>query len=185
VGNGPMVGMEALTAADICARFDANKEALALLREGMAPGEFVQALIAKRQYVNGIDFMAHALLAREGVWWGCLCVQHVCGANLTEPDRAALLAAASWVLWPTEANRAAAQAPAEAAGRASPAGSLAMAANVAGAAGPVPLSPAKAVANAVKLATTKGDPARIADTQRLFVELGMGVAEGRFTWPSG
>jgi len=185
VSNGPIAGIEGLTAADICARFDANKQALALLREGMAPGEFVQALIAKRQYVNGIDFMAHVLPAREGVWWGCLCVEHVCGANLTEPDRAALLAAASWVLWPTEANRAAAQAPAEAAGRASPAGTLAMAANVVGAAGPVPLSPAKAVANAVKLATTKGDPARIADTQRLFVELGMGVAEGRFTWPSG
>ena len=184
MSNGPMVGIEGLTAADICARFDANQEALALLRQGMAPGEFVQALMANRQYVDGIDFMAHALPVREGVWWGCLSVQHACGANLTAPDRAALLAASSWVVWPTEANRAAAQAPAEAAGRASAAGALALAANVAGVAGPVPLTPAKAVANAVKLATTKGDPARFADTQRLFVELGMGVAEGRFRWPN-
>jgi hypothetical protein len=185
VSNGPIFGIEAVTAADICARLDANKEALALLREGMAPEEFVQALMANRQYVYGIDFMAHALPAREGVWWGCLCVQHACGTDLTAPDRAALLAATSWVVWPTEANRAAAQAPAEAAGRASAAGTLAMAANLAGTAGPVPLPPAKAVANAVKLATTKDDPARIADTQRLLVELGIGVAEGRFCWPKG
>ena len=111
-------------------------------------------------------------------------MQHACGTNLTAPDRAALLAAASWVVWPTEANRAAAQAPAEAAGRASPAGALALAANVGGVVGPVPMTPAKAVANAVKVTATKGDPARIADTQRLFVELGIGVAEGRFCWPS-
>lgn len=185
MSNGPTAGMEALTAADICARFDANKEALALLRQGMSPGEFVQALMANRQYVNGIDFMAHALPARQGVWWGCLCVQHACGTNLAAPDKAALRAAAGWVVWPTEASRAAAQVPAEAAGRASPAGALGLAANLTGAAGPVPMTPAKAVANAVKLATIKGDPARIADTQRLFVELGIGVAEGRFCWPNG
>jgi hypothetical protein len=33
------------------------------------------------------------------------------------------------------------------------------------------------------MATTKGPPPKIKDTQRLFVELGVGVAEGRFVWP--
>jgi hypothetical protein len=45
---------------------------------------------------------------------------------------------------------------------------------------PRPFAPARAVANAVKFASLKGDPVRTADRQRLFVELGMGVAEGRF-----
>jgi len=178
-----MIAIEPLTAADFCARYNANKEARALLREGMTPADFVTTLMAHRQYVNAIEFIAHALSMRAAVWWGCLCLQHACGRNLTPPDRAALQAATVWVVWPTEAYQAAAQAPAQAAGAASAAGCLAMAASVAGVSGPVPMTPAKAVANAVKLATLKGDPARIADTQRLYAELGIGVAEGRFTWP--
>jgi hypothetical protein len=35
----------------------------------------------------------------------------------------------------------------------------------------------------VKLASTKVDPVKSVDTQRLFLELGIGVAEGRFVWP--
>jgi hypothetical protein len=182
VSHGPLVKIEAPAAAGICARFDVKKDALALLREGMTPAEFLEALMANRQFVTGIDFMAHALAAREGVWWGSLCVQHACGNSLSAPDRAALRAAVEWVLRPTEANRAAAQAPAQAAGPVSAAGALALVASLKGSAEAAPMPPAKAVANAVKTATIKGEPARFADTQRLFVELGIGVAEGRFSW---
>lgn len=178
-----MIAMEPLAAADFCARYNANKEARALLREGMMPPDFLAALMAHRQHVNAIEFLAHALSTRAGIWWGCLCLQHACGAFLSPQDWDALLAATVWVVWPTDAYRAAAQAPAQAAGTASAGGLLALAASVAGVSGPAPMSPALAVANAVKLATLKGDPARIADTQRLYVELGIGVAEGRFRWP--
>jgi hypothetical protein len=172
----------ALTAAEICARFDLKKEARALLSEGMGPREFLEALVAKKQYLTGIDFIAHALPPREAVWWGCLCLQHVCGENLTPPDKVACTAAVLWVLAPSEENRAAAKAPAEAAGPASPAGQLATAANQTGGnvappeappMPPPPFAPAKAVAIAVKLSSTKSDPVKITDTQRLFVELGM------------
>jgi len=183
VNNGPLIKIEAPAAAEICARFDAKKEALALLREGMTPRDFVDALVAGRQYVTGIEFLAHALPPREGVWWGCLCLQHACGNSLTPPDRAAVFAAVQWVTQPTEANRAAAQVPAQAAGLGSPAGFLAAAASCAGAGAAGSISPAKSVANAVKMATTKGDAVHFADTQRLFVELGTGVAEGRWPWP--
>ena len=182
MSKGPLVKIETPAAAAICARFDVNKEALALLKDPMTPGEFLEALMANRQYVTGIDFLAYALPAREGVWWGALCVQHACGNDLPAPDRAALQAAVEWVLRPTEANRAAAQAPAAAAGPVSAAGALALVASLKGNGEPAPMPPAKAVANAVKTATIKGEPARIADTQRLFVELGIGVAEGRFSW---
>jgi hypothetical protein len=178
-----MIAMQPLSAAEFCARYNAMKEARALLREGMMPAEFLAALMAHRQYSNAIEFLARALSIRAAVWWGCLCLHHACGALLAPPDRDALLAATVWVIWPTEDYRAAAQAPAQAAGAVSAGGALAMAVSVAGVSGPVPLTPAKAVANAVKLATLRGDPARIADTQRLYVELGIGVAEGRFTWP--
>ncbi len=186
----PFVRITAATAAEVCARFNLKKEALALLRDGMGPGEFVEALAASKQYLAGIDFMAHALPPREAVWWGCLCLQHACGDNLLPADKAACTAAVQWIMQPSEEIRAAALAPAQAAGPASPAAGLAMAVyqtggNVAPSnappAPPPPFAPAKAVAGAVKMACTKADPVKIVETQRLFLELAAGLAEG----PSG
>jgi hypothetical protein len=181
----------AATAAEICALFDLDKEAEALLCDGIEPREFVEALSTNKEYFAGIDFIAHALTPREAVWWGCLCLQHACGSDLSSQEKAACKAAVEWVLEPTEANRAAAKAPAEALGPGSPAGALAAAAdktrgNLApGIAPPMPPGPytaAKAVAGAVKLASIKVDPVKIADTQQLFIELGIGVAEGHFVF---
>jgi hypothetical protein len=192
MSNGPLLKVKAATAAEICTRFDLNKEARSLLRDTMGPREFVNTLVANKRYIMGIDFIAHALPAREAVWWGCLCFQHACGNSLSLQDKAAAKAALQWLLEPSEENRAAAKAPAETAGPGSPAGGLAAAANQTGGnlappklppLPPGPFAPAKAVAGAIKLASIKGDPVKIAETQRLFVELGIGVAEGRFLWP--
>lgn len=184
----PLAKIQAATAAEICARFDLQPDVRRLLRDGMQPAEFVEALISNKQYVAGIDFLAHALPSREGVWWGCLCMQHACGNDLSVPERAAAIATVRWVLQPSEEYRGATKSAAQAAGPATPAGSLAMAVNLTGgslgppSAPPVPpgpFAPAKPVAAAVKLACTKSDPARILDTQRLFLNLGVEVAEGR------
>lgn len=178
MSNEPLVKIPAGTAAEICVRFDAKEEARRLLRDGMGPRDFVEALVAKKQYLNGIEFMAHALPAREAIWWGCLCMQHACGEALTPPERAAGIAAVRWVMLPTEENRVAAKGPADAAGLISPAGSLALAAN--GGLPPGPYGPAKSVTMAIKLSALKSPPAGIVETQRLFLELGVGVAEGKF-----
>jgi hypothetical protein len=179
--------IRAATAAEVCANFKLDGEAKKLLRDGMNPQEFVIALIEKKKNVTAIDFMAHALPVREGIWWGCLCMQHALGDSLSPLDRAAAKAAVQWVKRPTEENRAAAKAPAAAADPMSPAGALAMAANQTGGsvappnAPPVPppaFAPAKAIARAVKLASLKTEPASLAKTQRRYVELAMQVAEG-------
>jgi hypothetical protein len=190
VSNAPLVKIQAMSAADICARFLLNREARALLGNGMAPGPFIEALTGHKQYIAGIEFLAHALPAREAIWWGCLCLQHACGNELSAPpDRAAATAAVQWVLRPGDSTRGAAKVQAEAAGLASVAGTLAMGAyqtgpGYASPGGPPiaapPFGTAQAVANAVKLACTKSDPARIVETQRGFLGLGVGVAEGRF-----
>lgn len=181
----PLAKITAASAAEICARFTLNKQALGLLREGMAPGEFVEALMANKQYVPGIDFMAHALPPREAVWWGCLCLQHAAGENLSATDKAACRAAVQWVIKPTEENRAATLGPAQAAGAGCPAGQLAIAVNQTGGSiappsapptPPPPFAPAQAVARAIKMASTKVDPVKVVDTQRLFVGLAIGVA---------
>ncbi len=180
-----------VTASEIGRRFPLPQEAQRWLRDDMGAREFVETLLANRLYVAGIDFMAHALPTCEAVWWGCLCVQHASG-KLSSADAAAGRAAARWVLEPSEENRLAAREPAEAAGPSSLAGRLAMAAyqTDVGCAGPgappvrpAPFAAAKSVAEAVKMACTQAEPAKIAETQRLFVELAIAVAEGRFRWP--
>lgn len=185
----PLVKVNAATAAEVCALFDLRKEAKPLLRNGMVPREFLETLVANNQCIAGIDFLAHALPAREAIWWGCLCLQHACGERLSPQETAACTAAVQWVLEPSEEHRAAAKAPAEAAGLSSPAGALAAAVSQTGGnvappkappMRPGPFAPAKAVAGAVKMASTKSEPIKIADTQRLFVVLGIGVAEGHF-----
>jgi len=173
----------------VCGHFNLQKDVRQLLRDGMGAREFVEALLTNRQYVAGIEFLAHALPPREAIWWGSLCLQHACGNDLSMSEKVACRAAVQWVLKPNEENRAGAKVPAEAAGPGSPAGALATAANQTGGSlappnlpplPPGPFAPAKAVANAVIFASVKGDPVRTADRQRSFVELGMGVAEGRF-----
>jgi hypothetical protein len=189
VSNEPMLKIKAATAAEVCTHFQLDLEPRSMLRDAMSPREFLAALIAGKQPLAGIDFIAHALPPRDAIWWGCLCLQHACGSDLSVPDKAACKAAVRWVLQPTEENRAAANAPAEAAGPVSPTGGLASAAFHTGGniappktppVSPRPFDPAKAVARAIKLASTKAEPAKMVDTQRLFVELGIGIAEGRF-----
>jgi hypothetical protein len=185
----PLVKVNAAKASDVCARFHLDDAAKKFLRPEMSPRQFVETLLEQKQYLAGADFMAHALPAREAIWWGCLCLQHTCGENLEPWERVACKAAVKWVLQPSEENRVAAKRPADLLGLASPAGALATAANQTGGSltppgspvvPPSPYAPGAAVAIAVKVASTKGDPAKIAFNQRALIELGIGIAEGRF-----
>jgi hypothetical protein len=155
----------------------------------MKPREFVEALLENKKYIEAIDFMAHALPLRECMWWGCLCMQHALGDDLSPPDRAAATAAIQWLTKPVEENRVAAKAVAAAAGSMSPAGALAMACGLTGGSihppelpfkPPPPFAAHGAVARAVKLASIKCEPATIVTAQRSYVELAIRVAEGRF-----
>jgi hypothetical protein len=177
VNHGPLVKIQAATAAEVCANFDLDVEAKPLLRDGMKPHEFLAALTEQKKFVEAIDFMAHALPVREGIWWGCLCMQHAVGDRLSPPERAAATAVVRWVMQPTEETRTAAKAPAEAADPLSPAGALAMAAYQAGGGAPGAIASAKSIARAIKLASIKAE--RIAKMQECYLELGMEIAEGR------
>jgi len=178
-----------LTAANVCARFKLKDDATQLLREGMDPCEFAIALVENEMGVDAVKFMAHALPAKEGIWWGCLCMQHALGENLSPPDRAAATAAVRWVMQPTEENRAVAGATAQAAPPPSVAGALATAAfhtsgNIAPpglpfSKAPEPFAPARAIVLAVKLASIKTQATNIPKIQRAYVELAIQVAQAR------
>jgi hypothetical protein len=188
----PLKQVNATKATEVCRQFELKEEARPLLGDGLTPREFLDALLADRQYQAAIPFVAHALPQREAVWWGCLCLRHVSGPGLPPAEEAACKAAVQWVLEPTEERRRQARAPGDAVGVGKPAGALALAASWTGgslsppnlpAVPPSPFMTAKAVAGAVLLAAAKADPPRITDTQRLFVELGIDVAAGRARWP--
>jgi hypothetical protein len=189
--QSPLIKINAVLADEVCAHFDLAKESRALLRDDMRPREFVEALLKNKQYLVGIDFLAYALPVREAIWWGCLCLQHVGGNGPSGAERAANTATVYWVFRPTENNRVAAKSPARTAGPGTPAGALALAVTqtretAAKCGQPFkwldPDAPAKTVANAIKLASERARVG-IADTQRSFVELGVGVAEARYEWP--
>jgi hypothetical protein len=186
-----LVKVKAAAAAEVCRQFDLRAEARPLLKDKQTPREFLDALLAAQQYRTAIEFLAHALPAREAVWWGCLCVWHVT-PGLPPPEEAACKAAAQWVFEPTEDNRRAAQAPGEAAGLGTPAGALATAAFWSGGSltppelppvAPQPFMSARAVAGAVRLAATKAKPGKMREAERVFGEIGLGVAEGKTVWP--
>lgn len=191
----PLRKVRAVNAAEICEHFDLDREAKALVGSKTSPRELLDALTAKRDFRTAIRFLAHALPHREAIWWGSLCVKHASGdAALPPAEASALKAAVFWVLDPSDANRTAAKAPAEAAGIETPAGGLATAVTFTGGTlappmpkvppvVPGPYLPAKGVAGAVLLASVKGPGTGIEETQRLFVELGTSVAEGKVTWP--
>jgi len=187
--NLPLVKIWAATAAEICTNFFLPRDARRTLRRSMSPREFLDALLAKKQYTTGIDFIAHALPARDAIWWGCLCFQYAFGEKLTAADRAACTAAVLWVWQPTEVHRVAAKEPADLAGPHSAAGALAMAVYQTGGSlappnmpvkPPSPFAPAKAVAISVKVASLRGEKAKLSFRQKSFVELGIAAAEGRF-----
>ena len=180
MSNLPLV--EARSAREVCAHFYLPLEVLQQTRGGISPRQFVDALMEKKQYLVGIDFVAHAIPAREAIWWGCLCLQHACGERLAPPEKAACKAAVLWVLQPSEENRVMAQAEADAVGVTSPAGALAGAAAQTGGsvAPPDRFAPAKLVAMSVQVAATKGDPAKMAQNHRLFLGLGIQIAEGLY-----
>jgi len=174
----PLAKIGPVTAAEICLRYDAPTGVRRLLRSGLGVRELIDQLSAGKQYVDAIEFLAYALPPREGVWWGGLCLQHSSGEALSPAERAAAIAAVRWVIQPTDENAAAAKGPGGAVGMASPAGPLALAAG--GGMRPGPYGAAQTVAMAVKLATLKSPPAGMQETQRQYLELGIGVAEGKF-----
>ena len=188
--NG-LAKITAKTAAEVCKHFALGEEAKKLLREGLTPGQFLDTLIEKQQFVDAVRFLAHALPKREAVWWACLCTRAVAGLNVPPKIAAALASAEKWVVDPSEENRRAAMPAAEGAEFKTPAGCAAVAAFWSGGSlGPpnVPVVPpgeyltAHGVAGAVMLAALQSEPEKAPEKYRKFLAQGIEVAKGALRW---
>src|SRR5918993_3332592 len=89
------------TAAEIAGNIKLGGRARKLLGPELSPGAFLKALVEGHHHADAIRFMAHSMVAREAVWWACLCARHPETRPLPEAEHAALRAAVRWVLEPT------------------------------------------------------------------------------------
>jgi len=177
------------TAAEMCERFPIGVEARALLRAGMSPHEFLDALIDNGELVDAVQFLAHAMPRREAVWWACRAAFATAPAGAAE---AACGAAEAWVVEPVEDRRVAAQRVAEAAGFDTPAGCAAAAAAWSGGSLAPPGAPvvppgeyltAHGAAAAVMLAAVSGPAEAIPEAYRALLVHGQAIARGEELWP--
>ena len=146
-----------------------------------ARAEFVEALDRRKQYLTGIDFMAHALPARDAVWWGGLCLRDARVAmRFVLADRLPpRQAAVQWVMQRRAESRR--RAPAgHAGGPRSVAGGLAMPCVKPAEAPPRPMLPPRLLPGPDQMACTKADAVKIVATRptAFFLELARWMAAG-------
>lgn len=189
MGNG-MKKLEKIgagTAVEVCGKYTQSAEILPLVTDDMTPAALMDRLVVENRLQEASRFLAHALPKREAVWWACLSAREALSEGGDEMAETLLTLAERWVRKPTDENRRAAMAAAEAAGFDSPASWAAVAAFWSGdSLGPVGLPPVgpsdgltgTAVAAATMLAASTGDPAAMPDRFRAFLKTGMDVAKG-------
>lgn len=185
--TGLLSKIAAPSAKSVCTRFDLDEESQHLLDETPGTEPFLRALIEKEHYGDAVAFLAHGLPKREAVWWACLCVRSALGDPHQARDLEILGLAEAWVQDPSDSNRRAAMAAAEASEFKTPACWAAVAAFWSGGS----LAPAdlpevppadnltgKAVVAAVMMAVAVGDPDKMAERYRQLLARGVDIARG-------
>ena len=141
---------------------------------------------------DAVQLLARRLGSREAVWWSVVCLRRGVGQKARDDEAAALAAAESWVIDPSEASRRKAEAAAKAIEYRGPAALAAMAAFWSGAnlapegvaEVPVPAGlTARGAVSAILLAASGGDAQQIPAVLGQFLEIGRAVVRGEHRWP--
>lgn len=185
-----MPQLKKIAAADprtAAARANLTPQASAALDPALDASGSLDCLMKHTLYIDAVRFLAHCLPKREAVWWACLCARDALPPEPPAPLVAAIQAAESWVMAPTEEKRRAAMAQAEAAGYRTPASWAAVAAFWSGGSMAPPGAPVvppgdgltgAAVAGAVLLAAVQTEPEKAPEKHRRFLEYGIDIADG-------
>jgi len=179
------------TPAEIAKPLNLSEAAQQLLTPGIAVRAYFEALAAKPDLAeDAIKLLAGALPKREGVWWGFVCLKESLKEPLSEKAVKALADVEKWIRNPTEPNRKAVAASAEAAGRDNGPGCLASAAAFSGGSLSPPRQPVVKPPEhlpAIFLATAmiivaKSDSKNTAAHLAKFLGLGQQVTAGQLKW---
>ena len=166
-------------------------DAMALLTPEAQPPDFATLLLEKKLFPDAVRFVAHALPKREAVWWAWVCARRSAGANPPGNIKTSLEATEKWISQPTEENRRAAHAAAQAADFSTAAGCAGLAAFFSGGSLAPPHAPpvppgehltAKAVAGAVVFAAMAAEPEKAPEKFQNFVTQGLEVAKKIKLW---
>lgn len=101
---------------------------MAELKPELTPRQFLDVLVEKKMHGDGIQFVAHCLPKRQGVWWALQCAKQVAGEQPPPPVINAIRATERWIAEPSDENRKATLPAAEQADTGSAPGCAAMAA---------------------------------------------------------
>ena len=74
---------------------------------------FADLLIEHKLWMPALNYMAHAIPPREGIWWAWFCARKSILSKATPEEQKALSLAEAWIAQPTDENRRAAKAYAE------------------------------------------------------------------------
>jgi hypothetical protein len=174
-------------AAAIAADLELDEKAIALLENKPTSADFIQQLLEQELYTDAVHFLANALPRREATWWACLSARHTLTEKTPENEIKAIELAENWVYKPTEENRKPTLSAAQATKFKSAASLAALAAFWSGdnispvaqiAIAPQEKLYARAVAGAVMLAATSGEPVKVKVNYRLFLKQGLNIASG-------
>jgi hypothetical protein len=191
MSQGEFTKISAKTAKEIAQRFALGDLAKSLLLDEMVPRQFLDVLIEQRLHADAARFLANALPKREAVWWACLCAEQILGPEPVPAEGAAVKAARSWAIDPSDENRRAAFTAAEAAKLGTPAGCAALAAFLSGgslapptltAVPPAEHLTAELVGSALAIAAVIKEPEKAAEKYAVFLKFGLEVAEGQHLW---
>ncbi len=70
---------------------------------------YAELLIQHDLWMPAINYMSHAIPAREGIWWAWFCARKSVLAKATPDEQRALSLAEAWIAQPSEDNRRAAK----------------------------------------------------------------------------
>jgi hypothetical protein len=157
--------------------FDASRDLIEALREG-------------ERLVDALGLLAHALPAREAVWWAWSCIRDTTGDEPSPEIRASLDATGLWIKEPTDENRRAAYEAAQAADMTTAVGCVGAAAFFTGdSLGPADQDPvppveymaAKAIAGSLLLAASS-EPDEMFTLMDQYLDRGLEVADRVQLW---
>jgi len=180
--NAPDPSKQSSETAAIAGRFQLTKPAAALLTPELSPGEFAVTLMEHGEFNDAIQFIAHALSPRDGVWWACQCARQSMSAETPREEEAAVVAAERWVTELTDEARRDAFLAANKAGVGTAAGSVGLAVfHTGGSLAPPDMSPvlpgefafAPLVAGSVMLATLHPDSAKRTELTKSYIQQGV------------
>ncbi|MGE4047687.1 MAG: hypothetical protein AB7F35_22700 [Acetobacteraceae bacterium] len=173
--------------ATLLPRLELSPEAAACLVGCEVPSQAVERLASGALPIEAARLCAHALPAREAVWWATRCAGATAPKDLPEADREARALAEAWVRQRADATRRAAMDKAQQAGCTSPEAWAAIAAFWSGDSmsppeqpkvPPAPHLTGVAVAGSVILSSVRGDPTRQPDRLARFLDSAREIAAG-------